>query len=41
MPDVIKTQIVQDHSIPVTVQQLLGNMSRHIVIHFCEVLRTP
>jgi hypothetical protein len=30
---------MQDHAVPITVQQLLRYMSRHIVIHFREVLQ--
>ena len=38
MPNMIQTQIMQDHRIPVSIAQLLRNMSRHIVIHLGEVL---
>jgi hypothetical protein len=39
MPNMIQTEIMQNHSIPITIPQLLGNMPRHIVIHFCKVLQ--
>ncbi len=29
---------MQDHSIPVIIQQLLWNMPRHVVVNFCEIL---
>jgi hypothetical protein len=38
MPNVIQPQIVHNHRVPVTVQQLVRNMPRHIVIHFREIL---
>ena len=41
MPNMIEAQVVQYHRVPVTVQQLLGNMPRHIIIHFCKVLHAP
>jgi hypothetical protein len=31
---------MQDHRIPVAVEQLLGDMSRHVIVHFCEVLHS-
>jgi hypothetical protein len=40
MSNMIQAQIMHDHGIPVTVQQLIRNMSRHIVVNFGEVLRT-
>jgi len=36
--DMIQPQIMQDHRVPIAVQQLPGYMPRHIVIHFCKVL---
>jgi hypothetical protein len=38
MPNMIQTEIMQDHRIPIAIQQLLRNMSRHIIIHFRKVL---
>jgi hypothetical protein len=35
----IQAQVMQNHCIPIGIQQFLGNMSRHIIINFCKVLR--
>ena len=38
MSNMIQAQIMQDHRIPITIQQLFGNMSCHIIIHFRKIL---
>lgn len=38
--NMIQAEIVQDHGIPITVQQLLRNVPRHVVIHFRKVLQS-
>jgi hypothetical protein len=38
MPNMIQPQIMQHHRIPIPLAQFAGNMPRHIVIHFGEIL---
>jgi len=38
MPNMIQAQIMHNHSIPVTVQQLIRNMPRHIIVNLREIL---
>lgn len=39
MTNMIQTQIMHNHSIPVTIQQLTRHMPRHIIIDLGKVLR--
>jgi hypothetical protein len=38
MPNMIQAEVMHDHSIPVTIEQLIRNMSRHIIVHLGEIL---
>jgi len=38
MSNVVKPKVMQDHSIPVTIQKLSGNMPCHIVVNLSKVL---
>lgn len=40
MPNMIQTQIMHNHSIPVVIQHLARHMPRHIIIDFGEILTT-
>ncbi len=39
MSNMIQTQIMQHHGVPVRVMQLIRNMPGHIVVHFDKVLQ--
>lgn len=39
MPNVIEAEIMKNHGVPVFLQEFVRDVSRHIIIHFGEVLR--
>lgn len=39
MSNMIKPEVVQDHAIPVILIQFPRNVSSHIVVNFCEILK--
>ena len=38
VPDMVQTQVMHDHGVPVAVEQLTRHMPRHIGIDFSKVL---
>jgi hypothetical protein len=36
--DMVQTQIMHNHGIPVTIQQLSRHMPCHVIVHFGEIL---
>jgi hypothetical protein len=39
MPNMVETQIVHNHRVPIIVQQFFRHMARHIIVHLGEILQ--
>ena len=38
MPNMVETQVMDDHSIPIFALKLRGNIPGNVVINFCKIL---